>query len=182
MEEQIIKKERIPLSDKDILYLTENKCNVMTYSDLLQFKTLDEALGKYGALCVLYETDENYGHWVAVIKINDKLVEFFDPLSSKPDREWKHIEKEYRKNPYLSHLMKESPYELSYNQYKFQKNKKYVNTCGRHCVMRIILKKYSLEEYKKLMTIDSWKRSLTGPTNKKYDPDFLVTLFTEILF
>ena len=169
MEKQIIDKEKVSLSDKDILQLTQNKCRVMTYSDLLNYKTLDEALGRNNALCVLYETSDKFGHWVAVIKTNG-IIEHFDPLSSKPDREFKHISDEYKKNPYLSHLMKESPYKLSYNQYKFQKNKPNINTCGRHCAMRIILKNYTLEEYKKLMT------------NKTYDPDFLVTLFTEILF
>ena len=169
MEKQIINKEKVSLSDGNILHLTENKCNVMPYDELLNYKTLDEALGEYGALCVLYETSQNFGHWVAVIKNND-LIEFFDPLSSKPDREWKFIIAEYRKKPYLSHLMRESPYKLSYNEYKFQKNKRGINTCGRHCAMRIILKDYTLEQYKQIMT------------NKKYDPDFLVTLFTEILF
>jgi hypothetical protein len=170
MEKKILKLENVALSDKDIVHLTQNKCNVMSYADLLNYKTLDQALGQFGALCVLYETGENFGHWVAVIKVNDKLVEFFDPLSSKPDREWKYISEVYKKKPYLSHLMKESPYELSYNQYKFQKNKKGINTCGRHCSMRIILKHFTLEEYKKAFT------------SKEFDPDFLVTMATEILF
>lgn len=180
MYKQILQKERVALSDKDILYLTENKCNVMTYSELLNYKTLDQALGEHGALCVLYETSANFGHWVAVIKINDNLIEQFDPLSSKPDRQFKYISDEYKKNPYLSHLMKESPYKLSYNQYKFQKNIKHVNTCGRHCAMRIILKKYSLEQYKKIMT--TIPPFINDKNHKKYDPDFLVTLYTEILF
>lgn len=170
MEKNILKLESIALSNKDILHLTNNKCNVMSYDDLLNYKTLDEALGPFGALCVLYEFGYRYGHWVAVIKVNDNLIEFFDPLSSKPDREWKFISDEYKKKPYLSYLMKESPYNLSYNQYKFQKNKKGINTCGRHCALRIILKNYSLEQYKKFLT------------NKKYDPDFMVTVLTEILW
>ena len=167
MERNIINKEKISLSDKDILHITDNKCNVMTY--LLNYKTLDHALGKYGAFCVLYETNDqgNYGHWVAVIKIGNDLIEFFDSLSSKPDKEWAKIAEQYRKNPYLSHLMKESSYKLSYNQYHFQKPK--ANTCGRHCALRIVLKEFPLEKYKNAIT------------NPKFDYDFMVTGLTELL-
>lgn len=169
MENKIKQLEKVALSNKDISKITDNKCNVMSYTELLNYKTLDDALGQYGALCVLYETSHNFGHWVAVIKVNDKLVEFFDPLSSKPDGEFKFISSEYKKNPYLSHLMKESPYKLSYNDHKFQKNKKGINTCGRHCSIRINLKHLPLEKYKDVMT------------NSKYDADFIVTVMSELL-
>ncbi len=169
MEKKIIQLENKALSNSDILKLTDNKCNVMTYSELLNYPTLDKALGPHGALCVLYETSPRFGHWVAVIKVNDNLVEQFDPLSNKPDRQWQFITDEYKKKPYLSHLMKESPYKLSYNQYKFQKNKKGINTCGRWCALRIILKSLTLEQFKEVVT------------NKKQDTDFMVTLITEIM-
>jgi len=169
LENKILKLEKVPLSNHDIHKLTGGKCNVMSYTELLNYKTLDQALGKNGCLVLLYETDEHFGHWVAVIKINENLVEHFDPLSSKPDREWDHISAEYKKKPYLSHLMKESPYQLSYNQYKLQQNKKDINTCGRFCALRVILQHYSLEQFKKILT------------NPIYDPDFMVTLITEII-
>ena len=170
MEKKILKLEKKPLSNTDIEHLTGGKYKVLSYTELMTYRTLDELLNPNGAFCVLYETDENFGHWVAVIKINDKLVEFFDPLSSKPDGEFAFISNTYKKQPYLKHLLKESPYKLSYNQYKFQKNKLGVNTCGRHCALRMLLKHLSLEQYKKLLT------------TKKYDYDFMVTLLTEMLF
>lgn len=170
MENKIKQLERVALSNSDLSNLTDNKCKVISYTELLNYKTLDEALGPNGCFIVLYETGPSFGHWVAVIKVNKNLVEHFDPISTKPDKEFKFISDEYKKNPYLSHLMRESPYKLSYNEHKFQKNKPGINTCGRHCALRVLLKDLPLEKYKKILT------------NKKYDSDFLVTVMTELLF
>lgn len=169
MDKNIINLQNKPMSTSDLKKLTNNKCNIMTYNDLLNYKTLDDALGNNGAFIVLYETERNYGHWCACIKINNNLVEFFDPISTKPDKEFLHIPKEYKKNPYLSHLMKESPYKLSYNHYKFQKDKEGISTCGRWCALRVILKNMSLDDFKKLVTY------------KNYSTDYIVTLLTEML-
>lgn len=168
--EYIKERETYSLSNKDILKLTNNKCNVYVYDDLFNFKTIDEAFGKHGAFVVLYQTSPFYGHWCACIKINNKLIEFFDPISSKPDREFNNIIETYRRQPYLKYLMASSPYKLSYNEYKFQKSLHGINTCGRWCALRVICRKYSLEQFKQLVT------------DKKYDPDFMVTLYTELLF
>ncbi len=170
MNKNIIEDEKISLSGNDILKLTNNKCNVIIYHDLVNYRTLDQALGKYGAFVVLYETSKNYGHWCCCIKINNKLVEFFDPISNKPDKEFKWVPDMYKQNPYLSHLMKESKYQLSYNHIKFQKNIRGVNTCGRWCALRIILKNYTLDQFKKVVS------------SPKYDYDYMVTLITNILF
>ncbi len=169
MEKQIISRQNYSLSRDDILKLTNNQCNVIVYDDLLNYNTLDDAMGNNGAIVVLYQTSDSYGHWCACIKINKNLIEFFDPVSSKPDKEFNFITETYKRNPYLSHLMRESPYKLSYNQYKFQKNKKGINTCGRWCALRVILKNYSLEQFKKVVT------------SGKKDYDFMVTIITDML-
>lgn len=167
MENQIKKLESYALSNHDILRITNNKCNVLTYDELTKFPTLDNALGKNGSMVILYGNDQ-MGHWCTVNKIKDDLVEFFDPYSVKPDKEFNWIRDDYKRYPFLSKLMKESPYRLSYNHYKFQKFADGINTCGRYCALRVLLKNLSLEQFKKVLT------------NPKYDSDFLVTALTEL--
>jgi hypothetical protein len=162
----IVKLKSKALSNSDILKLTDDKCNVMSYDELQKFKTLDDALGSHNALVVLYEFKENFGHWCCVIKQSDKLIEFFDPYSSKPDREFSFLPEQYKLFPYLSKLMYESPYKLSYNEHKFQKNGGNINTCGRWCATRIILKSLPLDKFAKIFL------------NRSKSPDDLVTYFT----
>jgi hypothetical protein len=39
---------------------------------------------------------------------------------------------------------------VSYNQYRFQKLKDHVKSCGRWCALRIILRHLTLEQFKDL--------------------------------
>jgi hypothetical protein len=166
MENQIKKLEKKALSNDDLEKMTNHKCNIYVYDDLFNFKTLDDVLGKNGCFILLYESKENYGHWTCMIKINNKLVEMFDSYGIKPDREFNYMPKDFKKIPYLSKLMKESPYELSYNHHRFQQLKKDINTCGRWCALRVNFKFLPLEEFKKLVT------------NDKFTPDETVTLMS----
>ena len=166
--------EKKSLSNNDITNLCKGQCNVVTYSELPKYRTLDQLLGPFGACVLLYQTGTNYGHWTAIIKINPKLVEFFDPYALFPDSELNFVPqgikaKTHQNFKYLSKLLYESPYQLSFNDDTFQKYAKEVNTCGRHAVMRVLLKDWSLEDYNNLVS------------NEKYDPDFIVTLLTEMI-
>jgi hypothetical protein len=46
--------------------------------------------------------------------------------------------------------MYESPYECSYNEFKFQKLGKKISSCGRWSVLRCLLKELPLNEFKEL--------------------------------
>jgi len=168
-EQQILDLEGKPLSNEDLFRMTDGKVNVYTYDELNNFETLDQALDPYGSMIVLYESKPHVGHWVTINKVGPDLIEFFDPYSVRPDKEFKWVSQNYKKYPRLSQLMKESPYKLSYNEHKLQKWKKGVNTCGRFAVLRVILKNKSLKEFNDLMN------------STKYDPDFLATYLTENL-
>lgn len=167
----IIKKaEKVALSDKEVLDLVDNKARLIVYPDLHKYKNIDDVLGKYGACIILFEAKPNYGHWCCLFRVNDKLIEFFNPYGGiyegYPDEGLKYISKEFREEtnqliPYLSYLMLDSPYELSYNEYKFQELKDGINTCGRHVATRLACRKISLNEYYELLTYLSKKYDLT---------------------
>lgn len=133
------------LSDKDIMRLLRGKANIMTYQELQKYNSLDDALGPHGALVLLYTTKNNYGHWVCVFRVNKDTVEFFDSYGYSPDDQLNFIpqyfrERNYGRYPHLTALLYESGYNIVYNEYQLQDEKKGVNTCGRWCVLRILMK------------------------------------------
>lgn len=145
----------ISLSDSDVMRLVNNKARVLIYKDLKHYKTLDDMLGPHSAVFLLYETRPDYGHWVAVFKHDPTTIEFFDPYGIFPDEQLKwtntHTRKILGQNvPYLSALFYESKYpNLTYNNYKFQKEGAGINSCGRWSALRIALRDMDLEEFKK---------------------------------
>jgi len=153
IKETLKQYKNISLSDSDVMRLVGHKARVLIYDELKKFKTLDEALSHHGAIFLLYQQRKDYGHWVAVIKTGNK-IEFFDPYGIWPDNELDWVSKETniklgQDKPYLSILMFNSPYELTYNNYKFQKKGSGINTCGRWSALRIAMRKMDLEEFKK---------------------------------
>lgn len=172
--------ENIALSDKAILNLLEGHVNVVVYPNLYMYSSIDELMGPHGACILLYEAKPKYGHWCALIKIGNNTIEFFDPYGSAgsggwPDDNLNMIPQDFAKLtnqeiPYLSLLMMDSPYDLSYNEFQFQKKNKNIRTCGRHCVFRVFNRDLSLYEYKDFMDHLCYKY------NTNYDG--VVTIFT----
>jgi len=139
------------LSDKDIMKLIKNKANLMTYSELQEYDDLDDVLGKYGALVLLYETRDHFGHWTAVFRVNKNTIEHFDSYGLKPDDEIKFVPEYFRRLnyetiPHLTYLLYKSNYNVIYNEYKLQKKEPGINTCGRWVATRL---KYRMIPQKK---------------------------------
>lgn len=144
----------ISLSDTDVLRLVENRAKVLVYSDLQKYDTLDEALGDHEAFYLLYESKENYGHWCCVFK-EGKKVYFFDPYGIFPDEQLEWISTHFKKIsgqwfPRLTLLLYESPYEVHYNEHKFQREGAGVNSCGRWCALRLIFRDTDPKMFKRL--------------------------------
>jgi hypothetical protein len=173
--------EGVALSDTQLRRLLRGRVNIVLYPDIHKMGTLDQVMGPYGAAIILFESEPNYGHWCLLFRApggDGGLVEFFDPYGGWPDDGLAHIGTRFAREtnqnaPYLSRLMIESPYRLSYNQYAFQKHRRGVRTCGRHCAARLILRDLALDEYKQW--IDSQKRK-TGK-----DADAIVSAITSTI-
>jgi|SRR5580693_8213995 hypothetical protein len=170
------KYEQIPLSDKNVLDLVDRKANLIVYPNLVHYKTLDQMLEPYGACFLLFESKPNFGHWCCIFKVDDETVEFFNPYGGDehgyPDDCLNFIAAPFRKksnqdHTYLSALMYNSPYELTYNEYKFQKHGHNINTCGRWCAIRLIFRFLTLDEFSNIFKRDDGDKLVTILTMNK---------------
>lgn len=155
MEKQIKTLLNKSLSNDEIMNIIDGKANLIPYSKVHKYKTLDQLLGKYKACIILYETKQNYGHWCCIFMNTPKLCEFFDPYGLFPDVELKFINNNYAKmsyqdKKYLTQLMIDSPYLLSYNHFPFQQLKEGVNTCGRWVALRLLFRHLLLDDFIKI--------------------------------
>lgn len=169
---KVLKKlEKKSLSGQDIINGLNGNVKVITYQDIRNYDNLDDLLHPYNQVVILYETSEGYGHWVCLYSENGKIT-FFDSYGLKPDEELKFIPKYFRKEndtdyPLLTYLLYQSGYKVEYNQHRLQKSLRDVNTCGRHCIVRLKYKEIPIDTYAKIL------RSF-----KPYNPDNIVTMLT----
>jgi len=144
------------LSDDDIRRLLGKDISLMTYPDLANKKSLNDCFDSKGRCIILFLTeDEHTGHWCCMLKTN-KGVEFFDPYGDKPEEQLEDVpqsrlEQMDEAEPYLTDLMRKSGLPIYYNTHAFQKERGDINTCGRHCVARLMFKDKTLEQYKKII-------------------------------
>lgn len=176
MISNIIKKyEDVALSNKDILCLLNDKANIVLYPNLYKYNNIDELLQPYGAFVLLFEAKPKYGHWTCVFKVDNRTLEFFNPYGGFPDDALERIPQDFslvsnQNHTYLSKLFIESPYNLTYNQYPFQKEEEDIRTCGRHCVVRLLCRQMTLDGYYVFM------RQLSQILNMDFDE--IVTILT----
>ncbi len=168
--------EDIALSNVDILKLLDGKANIVLYPQLHHFKNIDQLLEPFGACLLLFEAKPKYGHWTCIFKLDDNSIEFFNPYGGYPDDALKYIPFQFRQvtnqnHTYLSYLLYKSHYDLNYNEYKFQKVSKNIRTCGRHCVVRLLFRWMTLEQYHEFL------HDLSIIMNMNYDE--IVTYLTE---
>jgi hypothetical protein len=144
------------LSDSDIRKLLGGDISIMTYPELKHIKNIDDCFDSQGRCIILFLTEsETSGHWTALLKRGDH-IEFFDPYGDSVGGVLKEIPEERRQaldqtRPYLQNLLKASPYKVSYNKNPFQIDKPGINTCGRHCVVRLLHPDLDINEYKALI-------------------------------
>ncbi len=142
------------LSGTEIMKLMNNQCKIVSYSDLHKYNSIQELLSPFGCAVILYLTKKNYGHWVCLFMDSKNRVEVFDSYGIfEPDDELHLIDHKFKKESYqdekyLLGLLKKYDKDVIWNHYKFQKMEDGINTCGRWCVARLKMRKYSLEEFR----------------------------------
>ena len=143
------------IGDDDLRrYLGDEVNNkIIKYSSLKDYKNIDELIPDYNDYrIILIESEFNSGHWVCVLKykIEDKpVIEYFNSYGMKMGNDLNFISSimnrllGQEKND-LDKLLDtgKDKYEIIYNKKRFQSNKKNVNTCGRWCLLRIIMMKF----------------------------------------
>ena len=136
--------QHYPISDNDILKVLDT--NVIKYSNLQYVKKIDDILRNDSLVILIESNNSPVGHWVCIVKHNNTLS-YFDSYGRPPDPDI-YLDGG-NTDPYLSKLLLDSPYDLEYNEYDYQARG--VSTCGRHCIVRIIMKDKSLEDYNEFM-------------------------------
>lgn len=171
---QISKSEEIDLSGEDIHRITDGKARIIEYEEIENIHSIDDLLGEFGAVIILYETRKNYGHWVCLFRTGNKTLEFFDPYGLKLDQELD-IAPDYNTRlhngvltPHLTALMELcAGCKVNSNTTQLQNNLEHTNTCGRWVALRIRFRGISLKRFIELMT-----------NNKYYDGDWFVSALT----
>jgi hypothetical protein len=142
-----------PLRGRDIEKIVK-KTNIIEYKTLYNINQLDD-LFINDSCVLLYRSSPDTAHWCCLLR-NSHGVEFFDPYGELIDSQIDQVESanpKYANNYYkgdkqLIKLLIDSPYnDLSYNEFRLQKEAPSINTCGRHVAVRLLYKHLSLEEY-----------------------------------
>jgi hypothetical protein len=184
------------LSDKDIIRMIgKNEVKIIIYKDISKYSSLDKLFGKFDNLVILYTTKANYGHWVTLMRHEQKngrgemqfLLEHFDSYGIKIDDELNYVPSDYKalegeQKPILSYLVAKALIEgkgntrrknrylgIIYNDVPLQKMNKAISTCGRWVTMRIKMKDLPLNIFTGLFN------------NQKYESDFYATSMTYYL-
>jgi hypothetical protein len=161
--------EKIELTDNQIHQITKGRCLPMPYHRLHSITDINQLFAKKQHIMLLYEMEENVGHWVLLSKLDKDTLLFFDPYGLNVDEELAVAKYNSRIHkgqivPHLTHLLQNSTYNVEVNTTRYQKVLKDINTCGRHCAIRALFSDLDPEQYKQLMM-----------NNRHYDPDIWVT-------
>jgi hypothetical protein len=159
MDKIIKDAERFDLSGADILRITDHKTRILPYEALEKVSDLEEILRPHGSVIILYQTAEQFGHWVALLNDGGNRLEFYDPYGLNVDEELE-LDNEFhlrihggKITPHLSALIKKGGWSVKYNKDRLQK--------------RVRFRDLSMEEFNSLLT-----------KNKAYHPDFWVSALT----
>jgi hypothetical protein len=144
------------LSDGDIRKLLGQDISIITYPELKHLQSADDMFDDKGRCILLFLTENDHsGHWLALIK-RGQTIEFFDPYGEAPEDQKDNVpeanlERLDESQPYLTDLIKASGYKTVYNHFGYQKDKAGINTCGRHCAVRLLNKDLPLPKYKTMI-------------------------------
>lgn len=153
------------LSDDDIKRLLGGNIKITSYPDLEHIHHLNELFDNRGrAILFVPQTSQTNGHWTALIK-NGREIEFFDPYGEEPEKQKSNLSEDklealHMNEPLLANLLDNSGCKIYFNKVQLQKLSNDVNTCGRHCVCRLLYYKLPVEKYRQII-----KKSGDTPDN-----------------
>jgi hypothetical protein len=164
-----------PMDDTDIRYYFPD-ARIVSYSELLDYKTIDDLLPKdLDYIFLLYEEKPNYGHWVLLSKYNDTIEMFNSYGDDYIDEPLYWLPLSQRKmlgtgTPYLTNLLKNTNYNdyaIIFNEYDFQdETDNRISTCGRWCSLRL---KTILNKRMPLITFINMMKDIKKTTKLRYD-------------
>jgi len=157
-----------PITDSDINRYFPNGVSIIQYKDLKNYRNINELLNNpYEACFILFVNNSNMnsggvltisGHWNLIYKNNNDLYLFDSYGTDYIDKNLLYINQNKRKKydenePLLSNLILNDPSikRIYTNSKKYQLLNNVSQTCGRHCIYRLLNKNLSNEAYHKQM-------------------------------
>lgn len=122
---------------KRMLGPKEKTTRLMQYDDLQHVRSAEALFsGKIKAVVILLsiQTPDSppVGHWIAMLDLGTHY-EHFDPYGIRMDEELAIT----HEKPYLKDLFRQPHKRLIQSTLRLQTRRENVNTCGRHCIVRI---------------------------------------------
>lgn len=181
MKKQLDELIRKSLSDSDIKKFFDGEIKIIRFSDLNKYSDINDVLHPYGRCIILIEAKDT-NHWILIQLINkpkkDPYILFFDSYGISVGNEFNEIPISIQKmtnqnrNKILQ-LLIHQPLDVHYSQYRLQKLKNGINTCGRWCSVKGMLMDMSEDDFNKSI------RKICKETN--LSPDEVITVLYEDL-
>jgi hypothetical protein len=178
MDHIIKNAENISLDENDLRKICmPYNVKIIYYSELNKYDDINTLFKESDNIIILYRTEGNYGHWVALLNYGD-YIEFFDSYGMQPDYELQYAQESMRSTkgqdePHLTYLLNNAKNrykkKIVYNSVRLQQFHQYINTCGRHVALRIKFRHIELNDYQKLLL------------SSKLNPDMNATYLTYLL-
>ena len=154
LRDKVLHMEGVPLSGDDMSRYNPRAHLFLEHE--VHGKSREWMLGKHGEYILLYEfPGKSVGHWVCGWELPDGSIHHFDPYGKSPN--FYTPEK-----PYLQ-VLQQGPF--SYSKTDYQGHSRSLDTCGRHCLVRLQFREHSDAEY-------------TGLIHRNGNADEEVTLMT----
>jgi len=139
------------LTFKELQYLAgfnqTKRCRWVVYDELRNYKNLEHLMA-LGAAVILLEIERRdapkVGHFVLILD-HGSHYEHFDSYGISHDKELAIISEHH-----LTNFFKNSKKKIIENTTKLQMFREDVNTCGRWCVARLLLRKIELQPFVKI--------------------------------
>lgn len=148
--------ENYSLSDDDIRRLLGSAIKITSYSDLEGVHDIRQLFDRNGRAIIFFPQENAMsGHWTAMIKKGNR-IEFFDPYGEPPDAQKdglapSKLHQLRMDQPLLSELLEKSGCSIIFNKVQLQKMRDDVQTCGRHCVCRLLYCNYPIARYREII-------------------------------
>lgn len=173
--DDINRSEEIPISNEDILRITNSQTKIVLYEQLAEMRGQDfinlfTKETNYNII-LLYQLDTGAGHWICIIFDIEDTQQFyhFDPYGLYPD----HMLDRMYPHRELLRLYDECGASVDVSKYKFQAIANNVNTCGRWASVRSLYFYMTNDEF-----IDYFTKTKPSQLIKNYD--HLVSVMTMV--
>lgn len=154
LELEIINYEKKALSWQEIRRFFEGNVNIISYEDLFHIESINEIFDENNRVILFYPVESKFsGHYVALWKNNENYISYYDPYGMTPMEDINHSSYLLRNKynayslPYLFRKFRKAGGVVDINNFRNQEIKQSINTCGRHCMIRLLHKHLNHYEY-----------------------------------